>query len=105
MYNTCHATGLFWTHEQIQEQHQRLRYVIPHVVKDNYEASSQYYSGVQHDQEVMPKKSEVVWFKSLPDTMCSIRHNKETFSVDVVEHINAVKNNWGLLFYGVNGLL
>ena len=49
----------------------------------------------------MPKKSIVVRFTSLTNTMHIICCNKETFYVDVTEDNYAGKKRRGLVFYGV----
>ena len=55
----------------------------------------------QHERELKPKKLVVVRFLSLRNSMHSIIHNKEAFSVDVVGHIHAGGGRWGQVFYGV----
>ena len=50
----------------------------------------------------MPKKYVVVKFTSLPDPMCGIRWNKETFSMDVTQFTHTGVKHWGLVFYDVN---
>ena len=100
----CPATGkarIVWTNEKIQELRQRLGYVIPHLVKKTFDNYTQYYPGVSHEREVMPKKSSVVRFPSLSGPMRGIRHNKETFSITLLENTHAGKKHWGLVFYGV----
>ena len=101
---TCPATGrvkIVRANENIQEWIQRLGYASPHLVKKTFENSTQDYSGVRHEQEVMPKKLAVVRFPDLSDPMRRIRCNKETFYVDLLENTQPGKKRWGLLFYGV----
>ena len=88
------ATGrvkIFWTNKKIQEWRQRLGYVSPNLVKKTFNDSTQYYPGVRHKQEVMPKKSAVVRFPSLSDPMRDIRRSKKTFSVDLLENTHTSK--------------
>ena len=49
----------------------------------------------------MPKKLAVVRFTDLSDPMRGVLRNKETFSVDLLENIQAGKIPWGLVFYSV----
>ena len=98
MDNPSHATRrvkLIWTDENIQEWNQRHGYVISRIMKNTFEALSQYYPGVQHENEEMHKNLEVVRFTILPDPICSIKHNKENFYVDIAEHVYASKKCWG----------
>ena len=67
-------------------------------MKNTFESSTHGYPGVRHKQEVMPKKSAVVRFSGLSDTLRGIRRNKETFSVDLLENTHTGKKRWGLLF-------
>ena len=48
-----------WTNEKIQEWRKRLGYVISHMAKKMFASSTQYYPGVRHERELMPKKSAV----------------------------------------------
>ena len=57
---------------------------------------------MRQEKEVMPNKSDVVRFPSLPYTMHSIRRNNETLSVNLWEDTHAGEKRWGLVFYGVN---
>ena len=72
------------THEQIQEWRQRIGYISSHLVKKTFEYSTQFYPGVSHEGELMPKKSAVEIFPAMPDSLCGFCRNKETFSVDAV---------------------
>ena len=92
----CLCTGrvkITWTNKKIQEWRQRLGYFISHLVKNTFEASTQDYPGVRHKCEVMPKKSSVVSFPILPYPVCSIRFNKESFSVYVLEDTHSGGNH------------
>ena len=53
----------------------------------------------------MPKNSAVEIFPAMPDSLCNVRCNKETFSVDVVEDPHTGKTRWGIVFYGVKSKL
>ena len=68
-----------WTDKQITEWCQRLVYISPHLVKKTFESSTQFYPGVRHKREVMPKKAAVERFPAMSDSLRSIRRNKETF--------------------------
>ena len=74
-------------------------------MKKNFEKSTQYYPGVRHKQEVIPKKSAMVILPSLSDPMRGILRNKETFSVDLLENTHTGKKRWGLVLYGVKSKL
>ena len=73
-----------WTDKQITEWRQRLGYISSHLVKKTFKSSTQFYPGVRHEREVMPKKSVVERFPAMSDALRSIRGNKETFSVDLL---------------------
>ena len=90
-----------WTHKQIQEWRQRLCYISSHLVKRTIASSTQFYPGLRHEREVMPKKSAVERFPAMADSLRSVRRNKETFSVDVVENTHAGNKQWDIVFYGV----
>ena len=62
-------------------------------MKKVFENSTQYYPGVRHEREVMPKKLDVVRFTSLSDPMRGICHNKEMFSVELLVNTHAGKNH------------
>ena len=71
----CHTTArvkLVWMNRNIKEWNQRLGYVSNRITKNNFEAYTQYYPGVQHEREAMPKKSEVLLFMILPDPLRNI---------------------------------
>ena len=85
----CPETGrvrIVWTNEKLQEWRQRLGYVSTHLVKKTFENSTQYYLGVRHKWEVIPKELAVVIFPSLSDPMRGICCNKEFFRGPVGEH-------------------
>ena len=90
-----------WTNEQITEWRQHLGYIISNMVKKTFESSTQFYTGVRHEREVMPKKSATERFPAMPDSLRNFRHKKETFSVDVVVDTHAGKMRWGIVFYGL----
>ena len=73
-------------------------------MKKTLESSTQFYPGVRHEREVMPKKSAVERFTAMNDSLQSIRRNKETFSVDVVLDTHAVPR-WGIVFFGLKSKL
>ena len=58
-------------------------------MNNTFEYFAQGCHGIQHDQEVFSKKYGILIFPNLPDSMCSICYNKETFSVDVVENLHS----------------
>ena len=74
-------------------------------MKKTFANSTQYYPGVRHEREEIPKKSAVEIFPALADSLRSVLRNKEMFSVDVLEDTYAGKNRWGLVFYGVKSKL
>ena len=80
-------------------------YVISHIVNKTFDNSTQDYSGVRHQQDVMLKKSAVIRFTSLPGPMHGILRNKETFSVDLLENTRSGGKRWGLVFDGVKSIL
>ena len=82
-----------WMNDKIQDWRQCLGYVSAHLVKKTFETSTQDYSGVRHDCEVTTKKSSVVSFPILPYPVCSIRFNKESFSVYVLEDTHSGGNH------------
>ena len=99
--NHCLGTGkveMTWTNEKIQEWRHRLGYVSTHFVKRNFEASNQFYPVVRHEHNVVPKKSAVVRFISLPNPMHSIRRNKEKIYWAQQRIPTLVKSRWGLVF-------
>ena len=65
-----------WTDEHITEWRQRLGYISSKLVKKTFESSTQFYAGVKHEQEVMPKNSEVERFPAISDSLRSLRRNK-----------------------------
>ena len=67
-------------------------------MKKTFEYSTQFYPGVRHEREVMPKKSAVEIFSAMTDSLRSIRQNKETFSVGVVLDTHA-GSRWGIVFF------
>ena len=73
-----------WTEEQITEWPQSLGDISSNLVKKTFDSSTQFYAGVRHELEVMPKKSAVGRFPAISDSLRSVRRNKENFSVDVV---------------------
>ena len=73
-------------------------------MKKTFESSTQFYVGVRHEREVMPKKSAVGRFPAMSDSLRSVRRNKETFSVDVVLDKHA-RLRWGIVFYGLKSKL
>ena len=75
---------IVWNNEKIQEWRQHLGYVSSHLVKKKFADSTQYYPGVRHEREVMPKKSDVEIFPALSDYLRGFSRNKETFSVDLL---------------------
>ena len=87
--------------EKIQEWRQLLRYVISHLVKKNFQASNQYYPSLRHEQEVMPNKSDMVRFTSIPDPTRGVHCNKENFPVDLLEDTHAGKKCCSLVFHGI----
>ena len=87
-----------WNHEQIKEWRKRLGYISSHLVKKTFVSSTQFYPGVRHEREVMPKKSDVEIFPATADSLRVVPCNKETFSVDVVENKYAGKKRWGIVF-------
>ena len=71
-------------------------------MKKTFENSTQEFSGIGHEREVMHKKFSVEIFPGLYDPLHGgISRNKETFSVDLLADIRPGKNRWGLVFYGV----
>ena len=94
-----------WTHEQIQEFWQRLGYVSSHLVNKTFASSTQFYPGVRHEREVIPKKSAVEIFPDIADSLRSVCQNKDNFYVDVVENTHAGNNQWVIVFYGVKSKL
>ena len=71
------------------------------MIRKTFESSTQFYAGVRHEREGMPKKSAMERFPAMPDSLCSVRRNKESFPVDVVEDTYTGKTRWGIIFYGV----
>ena len=94
-----------WTNDQITEWRQHLGYISSSLVRNTFEPSTQFYAGVRHEQELMPKKSAVQIFPAVPDSLRNVRRNKETFYVDVVEDTHDGKTWWGVVFYGVKSKL
>ena len=90
-----------WTDEQITEWRQCLGYISSNLVKKTFESSTQFYAGVRHEREVMPKKLAVDRFPAMSDSLRIDRRNKETFSVDVVVDTHTRKTRWGIVFYGL----
>ena len=74
-------------------------------MKKTFENSNQDFSGVKHEQEMMPKKFSLEIFPVIYDPLRGISRNKENFSVDLLEDIHAGKNRWDLVFYGVKSKL
>ena len=100
----CHTTArvkLVWMNRNIKEWNQRLGYVSNRITKNNFEAYTQYYPGVQHEREAMPKKSEVLLFMILPDPLRNIWCNKEPFLADIMEFTHNGGMRWWLVLYGV----
>ena len=60
--------------------------------------SNKYYPGVRHERELMPKKCAVEIFPGLYDSLRDISHNKETFSVHLLEDKYSGGKCWGLVF-------
>ena len=58
-------------------------------MKKTFGNSTQYFSGVIHEREVMPNKYSVEIFPGLSDHFRGISWNKETFSVDTLADIHA----------------
>ena len=90
-----------WTNEQITEWRKRLGFISSNMVKNTFESSTQFYAGVRHEREVMPKKLVVDRFPAMSDSLRSVRRNKKTFSVDVVVDTKARKTRSGILFFGL----
>ena len=68
-------------------------------MKKTFENSTQDFSGVRHEREVMHKKSSVEIFPGLSDPLRGgISWNKETFSVDLLADIRAGKIVGALYF-------
>ena len=65
-----------WTNEKIQEWRQCLGCVGSHMVNKTFASSTQYYTGVRYDREVMPKNSFVERFPDFSDSLRCVRHNK-----------------------------
>ena len=74
-------------------------------MKKTYESSTQFYAGVRHERELMPKKLAVDRFPAMSDSLRSIRKNKDNFSVYVVVDTHARKTRWGIVFYGLKSKL
>ena len=60
---------------------------------------------MRHDSEAMPKKSALVMFPNLIDTIRGICRNKESFSVDIMENTHTGEKRWGLVFYVIKSKL
>jgi len=101
---TLNRVKYIWTDKQITEWCQRLGYISPHLVKKTFESSTQFYPGVRHEREVMPKKAAVGRFPAMSDSLRSIRRNKETFSVDLLVDTRA-GSRWGIVFFGLQSKL
>ena len=70
-------------------------------MKKTFESYTQFYAGVRHERELMPKKLAVDRFPAMSDSLRSVRRNKKTFSVDVVVDTKARKTRSGILFFGL----
>ena len=68
-----------WTNEQITEWRKRLGYISSNLMKKTFESSTQFYAGVRHEREVMPKKSAVDIFPAMSDSLRIVRKTRILF--------------------------
>ena len=73
-------------------------------MKKTFESSTQFYPGVPHEREVMPKKLAVERFPAMSDSLRSNIRNKETFSMDLLLDTHA-GSRWGIVFFGLKSKL
>ena len=91
-----------WSLEQLAEWKSRLNFYNVERIKKTFQATTQLYPNVPHENEGLPKNFYSERFQALGAPYRMIRRNGETFSADIVPSVYRGKVKHKLVFSGLN---